>query len=85
MKPNTVGLGAEVPQRHSDDSRSVSKAQVKLDAKKIRNENAEVKQKRDSLQELFYGNEDVEKYLGPGTWTRSFLREAITPSSTASG
>jgi len=85
VKPNTVGLGADVPQRHSDDSRSVSKARVKLDATKIRKEDAEARQKRDSLQELFYGNEDVEKYLGPGTWTRGFLREATTPSSTANG
>ena len=84
-KANSVGLGAEVPQRHSSDVISATKPREKLDAKKLRKEHLESDRKGESLQELFYGNEDVEKYLGPGRWTRGFLRGATTTSRPASG
>lgn len=83
VKANTVGLGTEVAQRKNGHSRSAPKARDKLDAKKIRKEHAGSKLERESLRELFYGNEDVEKYLGPGAWTRGFLGEAAAPSRTA--
>lgn len=85
IKANTVGLGAEVPQRDNGDSSSAPKTRDKLGAKNIREEDKKSKRKRESLQEMFYGNEDVEKYLGPSTWTRGFLRGATTTSRTAGG
>lgn len=84
VKANTAGLGAQVPRRDNSDSKTVAKPRGKLDAKKTRIEDADSKHKRDSLQELFYGNDDVERYLGPGTWTRGFLNGVTTTSRTPS-
>ena len=85
VKANTVGLGAGVPGRENSNSQHATEPRDKLNAKRTRERDAESKLKRDSLQELFYGNDDVEKYLGPGKWTRGFLRGTPATPETASG
>lgn len=64
-KNDTVGLGATPLPEDKRDNRRLIKKEEKLDAKKVRKREAEIKQKRNTLQELFYGDEDLERYLGP--------------------
>ena len=62
VKNDTVGLGVEVI-----ESKKIPEKKVELlDAKKVRKKDLEDRRKREKLQEIFYGNEDVEKYLGGG-------------------
>lgn len=61
-KNNTMGLGAGKflqTQKHAEKKQ-------KLDAKQVRQNEQESRRKRERLQELFYRNDDVEKYLGSG-------------------
>ncbi|KAG7005432.1 hypothetical protein G7Y79_00019g046120 [Physcia stellaris] len=61
LKNDTVGLGVE---------RAISKGQVvakkveRLDAKGVRRKELEGKKREKRLQQMFYGADDVEKYLG---------------------
>lgn len=63
VKNDTVGLGVE---------RAISKGQVvakkveRLDAKGLRRKELEGKKREKRLQQMFYGADDVEKYLGTG-------------------
>lgn len=61
-KNNTVGLGAQI----NLQARKPSEKKQKLDAKQVRQEELQARRKRERLQELFYRNDDVEKYLGSG-------------------
>ena len=60
-KNNTVGLGIEVPK----DAKRVVKP-ILLDAGKVRKKDVLERRRRARLQEMFYQNEDVERYLGSG-------------------
>lgn len=60
-KEDTLGIGAVVPSDVKD--RRVEKP-VTLDAKKIRKKAAEEKKRHEELTRQFYGNPDLEKYLG---------------------
>ncbi|CAF9914448.1 MAG: hypothetical protein HETSPECPRED_001983 [Heterodermia speciosa] len=63
VKNDTVGLGVE---------RAVRKRQVvaakaeRLDAKGVRSKELEERKRGERLQQMFYGADDVEKYLGGG-------------------
>ena len=60
VKNNTVGLGIELR-----ESKDVPEEKMeRLDAKKVRKKEQEDRRKREKLQQIFYGNDDVEKYLG---------------------
>lgn len=62
LKNNTLGLGIKensVMQKRPEKIK-------RLDAKQARRKEKESKRKQQKLQELFYRNDDVEKYLGPG-------------------
>lgn len=60
VKNNTVGLGVELK-----EPKDLPKEKVdRLDAKKVRKKELEDRRKREKLQQIFYGNDDVEKYLG---------------------
>lgn len=62
VKNNTVGLGVELREpRDTPEER-----REKLDAKKVRKKELEDRRKREKLQQIFYGNDDLEKYLGGG-------------------
>lgn len=61
-KNNTLGLGAE----KNLQTQKPSEKKQKLDAKQVRLKEQEAKRKREKLQELFYRNDDVERYLGQG-------------------
>lgn len=65
-KNNTVGLGADMSLGDRRDSRNKNKKEKKLDAGNVRKRERESKLKTAFLQELFYGSEDMEKYLRPG-------------------
>ena len=62
VKNNTVGLGVELREPKDVPEEKMEK----LDAKKVRKKELEDRRKRESLQQIFYGNDDVEKYLGGG-------------------
>ena len=59
LKNDTVGLGVEM---NNHRRKSPAKLQ-KLDAKKVRQNEQEARRKKEKLQEMFYRNDDVEKYL----------------------
>ena len=60
-KNDTAGLGMGVLE---GKKRAVLERRIeKLDAKKVRKQEEGAKKKRERLQELFYGSDDVEKYL----------------------
>ena len=61
MKNDTVGLGV-----HSKHDLKVQGRERSLDAKQTRLRDLENKKKRAILQEIFYGNEDVERFLYSG-------------------
>lgn len=63
LKADTVGLGAAVPSPASMDTKKKDKVQ-KLDAKQVRKGHMEARKKREKLQEMFYQDEDVLRYLG---------------------
>ena len=62
VKNNTVGLGVELREPKDIPEEKMEK----LDAKKVRKKELEDRRKREKLQQIFYGNDDVEKYLGGG-------------------
>ena len=60
VKNDTVGLGVELRELKEKPEKKTEK----LDAKKVRKKELEDRRKREKLQQIFYGNDDVEKYLG---------------------
>lgn len=61
-KHDTVGLGVDL----GELKKMPEKKRVTLDAKKARKKYQEDRKKRERLQEMFYRNDEVEKYLGNG-------------------
>lgn len=61
QKEDTLGIGVEVPK---DLEKWKKEKPQKLDAAKVRKKVAEDKKRREKLQRQFYGNPDIEKYLG---------------------
>ena len=59
VKNDTLGLGVELPGKKTKPGKVVM-----LDAGKMRKKMKEEGKQREVLQEMFYGNEDVERYLG---------------------
>ena len=62
VKNDTVGLGVELREPKYEPEKKTER----LDAKKVRKKELEDRRKREKLQQIFYGNDDVEKYLGEG-------------------
>ena len=61
-KNDTVGLGVKAAKK----TRLVAENKLQtLDAKGLRKRSVEDRKKRERLQEMFYGNGELEKYLGP--------------------
>lgn len=60
-KNNTVGLGADKYLQ----TQKLSEKKKKLNAKQVRENEREARRKRERLQELFYRDDETEKYLGP--------------------
>lgn len=66
VKHDTVGLGVELAK--GKGLVGEAKAVKRLDAKGVRKKEAEDKKRREKLQEMFYGNGELEKYLGPNSY-----------------
>ncbi len=62
MKHDTAGLGVELP----EGKLKMEKTVEKLGAKEVRKLEMKNKKQREKLQQKFYGNDDIEKYLGAG-------------------
>ena len=60
VKNDTVGLGVKTKGSKKPTDTKV----VEMDAKQVRRMDIEDRRKRERLQEMFYGNGDVEKHLG---------------------
>ncbi|GAD98164.1 G-patch domain protein, putative [Paecilomyces variotii No. 5] len=65
VKNDTVGLGVKIDPIKAKAAVKEAKVQ-KLNAKEVRKMEMEGKKKRERLQEMFYRNEDIERYLGGG-------------------
>ncbi|MCJ1483567.1 hypothetical protein MMC06_003735 [Schaereria dolodes] len=65
-KNNTVGLGCRLPTNGANSSLALEKEIEKLDARQTRVWEEAGKRKRERLQEIFYRNDDVQRYLGGG-------------------
>ncbi|KAL1863334.1 hypothetical protein Plec18170_000168 [Paecilomyces lecythidis] len=65
VKNDTVGLGVKIDPIKGKAAVKEAKVQ-KLNAKEVRKMEMEGKKKRERLQEMFYRNEDIERYLGGG-------------------
>lgn len=65
VKNDTVGLGVKIDPVKAKAPVKDAKVQ-KLNAKEVRKMEMEGKKKRERLQEMFYRNEDIERYLGGG-------------------
>ncbi|KAI1434444.1 hypothetical protein GGR50DRAFT_402947 [Xylaria sp. CBS 124048] len=66
-KNNTLGLGVQVPKEFAAEKKQNEKTTGKsrlLDAKKVRKMAAEDKKRHERLRHQFYGNSEVERYLG---------------------
>ncbi|MCJ1375266.1 hypothetical protein MMC20_006500 [Loxospora ochrophaea] len=63
-KRDTAGLGVKLESNDERGSEGAAKKLEKLDAKRVRKEEEKGKKKRERLQEMFYRNDDVERYLG---------------------
>ncbi|KAK7956971.1 G-patch domain-containing protein [Apiospora aurea] len=61
QKEDTLGIGVQVPK---DLEKWKKEKPQNLDAAKVRKKVAEDKKRREKLQRQFYGNPDIEKYLG---------------------
>ena len=61
VKNDTVGLGVA---RANIKGQPVAKKIERLDAKGVRRKELEGKKRGERLQQMFYGKDDVEKYLG---------------------
>ena len=67
LKNDTLGVGFEEKLRKTAGRTvSVEKKAEKLNAKKVRKLEAEGRRKRARLQEMFYGGDEVQRYLGLG-------------------
>ncbi len=65
VKNDTVGLGVET--KRATRAKKPPDAKVeRLDAKQVRKKDMEDRRKREKLQDIFYRNDDLEKYLGGG-------------------
>lgn len=64
-KDDKIGIGVVVPK---DVPKKKEKPQ-KLDAGKVRKMAQRDKKRAEQLRQQFYGNPDLEKYLGPGAWS----------------
>ncbi|KAF6230967.1 hypothetical protein HO173_010875 [Letharia columbiana] len=62
VKNDTVGLGAKTKGNKKPPGAKVER----MDAKQVRKMDMEDRRKRERLREMFYRNDDVEKYLGGG-------------------
>ena len=62
LKNDTVGLGVKAARK---TSLVVENKVERLDAKGVRKRDSEDRKKRERLQEMFYGNGELERYLGP--------------------
>ena len=62
VKNNTLGLGI----KENGAIQKRPEKTEKLDARQVRHKEQELRRKQQKLQELFYRNDDVEKYLGSG-------------------
>ena len=60
VKHDTVGLGVTTKIRTAVEKTEVKK----LDAKQVREKEVEARKKAESLREMFYGREEVARYLG---------------------
>ncbi|KAI1174605.1 hypothetical protein F4777DRAFT_376506 [Nemania sp. FL0916] len=65
-KNNTLGLGVEIPKAKAKAIAAKAEKPRTLNAKKIRKMVADDKKRHEKLRHRFYGNPDVEKYLGLG-------------------
>ncbi|KAL4821112.1 hypothetical protein BDW67DRAFT_180658 [Aspergillus spinulosporus] len=63
VKADTVGLGAVLPSPVSGQKKTRDKVQ-KLNAKQVRKGHLDAKKKGEKLQEMFYQDDDVLRYLG---------------------
>ena len=63
VKSDNLGVGIELPKMKDRAGRE--RKVVKLGAKEVREMEARGARKRERLQQAFYGNDDLEKYLGP--------------------
>ncbi|OJD19375.1 hypothetical protein AJ78_00645 [Emergomyces pasteurianus Ep9510] len=64
VKHDTLGLGVKPPKREKESAVKAKKKVEKLNAKQVRKLEDDRKKKGESLGEMFYAREDVEKYLG---------------------
>ena len=62
VKHDTVGLGVKI----KGNKKPLDAKVERLDAKQVRKKDMEDRRKWDRLQQMFYRNDDVEKYLGGG-------------------
>jgi len=62
-KRDTVGLGMEFKSSENGKAPPVKKRPVTLDAGRIRKMHDEDKKRHKKLTKIFYGNDDVQKYL----------------------
>ena len=60
MKNDTVGLGVKVKRNKKQLDPKVER----MNAKQVRKKDTDDKRKWERLQEMFYRNDDIEKYLG---------------------
>ncbi|KAA8650415.1 hypothetical protein EYZ11_003374 [Aspergillus tanneri] len=67
LKVDTVGLGADIDREYGDGRKLKQVARPakiqKLDAKQVRKGHAEMRKRGDRLREMFYQNDDVQRYL----------------------
>ncbi|PKY03752.1 hypothetical protein P168DRAFT_290888 [Aspergillus campestris IBT 28561] len=66
LKVDTVGLGASVPSVSSAAAAKKPAKVNKLNAKQVRKESTDSRRRGDRLREMFYQNDDVQRYLGGG-------------------
>lgn len=62
VKNDTVGLGVKI----KGNKKPIDAKVERLDAKQVRKKDMEDRRKWERLQQMFYRNDDVEKYLGGG-------------------
>ena len=60
MKNDTVGLGVKVKRNKKHPDPKIER----MDAKQVRKKDTDDRSKREKLHEMFYRNDDIEKYLG---------------------
>ncbi|TDZ14730.1 hypothetical protein Cob_v012378 [Colletotrichum orbiculare MAFF 240422] len=65
-KDDKLGLGLKVPKEVIGGKIEKKAKPQKMDAKQCRKQAEEDKRKAERLRELFYGSEDVDRYLGRG-------------------